>query len=186
MLTPRREPALATPLLFALLLLCAPLAAPAVGNAAQTTSDPAAAGAPETLLPALEKTAEAEAAPHSAGADDSSGAADGLFSPTYQRCMDEAAGAAVPMQDCMDAEVDRLEKHIVAQRTRLTPILSQERGKALAEALDAWETLRKSGSVAMYDAEGGALSPLMASLWYLEQTARMSLWLDSLRENVEP
>lgn len=191
MLTPRRESALALPLLFALLLLCAPLAAPAADSATQTTSDPTAADAPDspkTALPAPEKTAEADAAPTESGTDqdDSSGAADGLFSPTYQTCMDEAAGAAVPMQVCMDAEVDRLEKHMTAQRARLTPALSQERSKALAEALEAWEKLRKSGSAAMYDAEGGTLSPLMASLWYLEQTARMSHWLDSLQENAGP
>lgn len=190
MLTPRREPALAAFLLFALLLLCAPLAVPAGGKVAPTPSDPADAAphSPQTALPAPEKTAEADAAPAESGADqdDSSGAADGLFSPTYQTCMDEAAGAAVPMQVCMDAEVDRLEKHMTAQRARLTPALSQERSKALAEALEAWEKLRKSGSAAMYDAEGGTLSPLMASLWYLEQTARMSHWLDSLQENAGP
>lgn len=84
------------------------------------------------------------------------------------------------MQDCMNAEVERLEKHMAEQRARLVPILSEERAKALNDALEAWENLRKNGSSAMYDPDGGTLATVISSLWYLEQTARMSRWLDDM------
>lgn len=112
--------------------------------------------------------------------------AESLFSQTYQACMDEAAGTTTTMQDCMTAEQQRLETRVMAQRNKVTSTLNPERGKAFNEALSAWDTLRKSGSLAMYDPDGGTLSPLMASLWYLEQTARMSRWVDSILENAEP
>lgn len=63
--------------------------------------------------------------------------------------------------------------------------LPQERAAALGKALEAWESLRQNGSVAMYAPEGGSLSPLMASLWYLEQTARTARWLEGLTENLD-
>ena len=100
--------------------------------------------------------------------------------------MDEAAGTTTAMQDCMAAEQERLETRMAAQRNRVTPTLNPERAKAFTEALGAWDTLRKSGSLAMYDPDGGTLSPLMASLWYLEQTARMTRWVDGMLENAEP
>ena len=109
-----------------------------------------------------------------------------LFSQTYQACMDEAAGTTTTMQDCMAAEQQRLDTRVMAQRNKVTATLNPERSKAFAEALNAWDTLRKSGSLAMYDPDGGTLSPLMASLWYLEQTARMARWVDGILENAEP
>ena len=112
--------------------------------------------------------------------------ADSLFSQAYQACMDEAAGTTTSMQDCMTAEQQRLETRMMAQRNKVAATLNQERGKAFSEALSAWDTLRKSGSLAMYDPDGGTLSPLIASLWYLEQTARMSHWVDGMLENVDP
>ncbi|MTJ91670.1 MAG: DUF1311 domain-containing protein [Desulfovibrio sp.] len=112
--------------------------------------------------------------------------ADSLFSQTYQACMDEAAGTTTTMQDCMAAEQQRLETRLAAQRTKVAAGLNPERLKAFNEALSAWDILRKSGSLAMYDPDGGTLSPLMASLWYLEQTARMTHWVDGMLENVDP
>ena len=105
---------------------------------------------------------------------------DRLLSRDFRVCMDAAAGITVPMQDCMNAEVERLEKHMAEQRARLVPILSEERAKALNDALNAWENLRKNGSSAMYDPDGGTLATVISSLWYLEQTARMSRWLDDM------
>ena len=32
----------------------------------------------------------------------------------------------------------------------------------------------------MYDPDGGTLATVISSLWYLEQTARMSRWLDDM------
>ena len=146
--------------------------------AAQTTqpaqqqsvaSQPAA----ETVAPS--NTDQQEAAP----------VADSLFSQAYQACMDEAAGTTTTMQDCMAAEQQRLETRLLAQRSKVAAALNPERSKAFTEALSAWDTLRKSGSIAMYDPNGGTLSPLIASLWYLEQTARMAQWMNALGENPE-
>jgi Protein of unknown function (DUF1311). len=128
----------------------------------------------------------AEAAANNAEPQDPAPPSDSLFSQTYQACMDEAAGTTTAMQDCMAAEQERLETRMAAQRNRVAPTLNPERAKAFTEALGAWDTLRKSGSLAMYDPDGGTLSPLMASLWYLEQTARMARWVDGMLENAEP
>ena len=147
--------------------------------AAQTTqpaqqqsvaSQPAA----ETVAPS--NTDQQEAAP----------VADSLLSQAYQACMDEAAGTTTTMQDCMAAEQQRLETRLLAQRSKVAATLNPERSKAFNETLSAWDTLRKSGSIAMYDPNGGTLSPLIASLWYLEQTARMSHWVDGMLENMDP
>jgi hypothetical protein len=166
----------------ALMLLCAvlvlsgsPLAAATVGTTPQ--------GAPTAPAAAPAPAADPENADTS---QDSPMAMERLFSPGYQTCMDEAAGVTTAMQDCMNAELDRLEKRVETQKARLAPTLSQERARAFTEAVTAWDTLRKSGSAAMFDPDGGTLSPLMASLWYLEQTARMARWVDSLQENAEP
>ena len=105
-----------------------------------------------------------------------------LFSLTCQACRDAAEGAPTAVQDCMNTELERLERHVEIQRALLAATLPQERAAACREALEAWDTLRKSGSAAMFDPHGGTLSPLAASLWYLEQTARMARWLDTLRE----
>ena len=111
--------------------------------------------------------------------------ADNLFSPGYQACMDRAAGVTTDMQDCIAAELERLEKIIAVKQIALAPVLGEERAKSLHEAVIAWESLRKHGSSAMYDPDGGTLSPLIASLWYLEQTARMAQWLNNLGDNTE-
>ena len=147
--------------------------------AAQTTQPAqqqsvAAQPAAETVAPS--NTDQQEAAP----------VADSLFSQAYQACMDEAAGTTTTMQDCMAAEQQRLETRLLAQRSKVAAALNPERSKAFTEALSAWDTLRKSGSIAMYDPNGGTLSPLIASLWYLEQTARMSHWVDGMLENMDP
>ncbi|MEG6501730.1 MULTISPECIES: lysozyme inhibitor LprI family protein [unclassified Desulfovibrio] len=110
---------------------------------------------------------------------------DGLFSPDYQTCMDSAAGVTTDMQDCINAELERLEKIVAVRQIALPPVLGEERSKSLRETLAAWDAMRKSGSATMYDPDGGTLSPLMASLWYLEQTARMVQWLNALGENPE-
>ena len=128
----------------------------------------------------------AEPTANNAEPQDPAPPSESLFSQTYQACMDEAAGTTTAMQDCMAAEQERLETRMAAQRNRVTPTLNPERAKAFTEALGAWDTLRKSGSLAMYDPDGGTLSPLMASLWYLEQTARMTRWVDGMLENAEP
>ena len=133
------------------------------------------AAAPETMAPN----------PGTPEQQDSPLPTDSLFSQTYQTCMDDAAGVTTRMQDCMNTEQDRLEQRITAQRTRVAGALGQERAKAFGDALDAWDTLRKNGSLAMFDPNGGTLSPLMASLWYLEQTARMAHWVDGLQEGAE-
>lgn len=113
-------------------------------------------------------------------------ALDRLFSPDYHACMDVAAGVTAAMQECMTVEVERLEKHLVEERSRLVPALSQERAKALSEALDAWVNLRNAGAAALYDPQGGTLAPVIASLWRLEQTARMVRWLEELQESASP
>lgn len=110
---------------------------------------------------------------------------DSLFSPDYQTCMDSAAGVTTDMQDCINTELERLEKSIAVRQIALPPVLGEERSKALRETLAAWDSMRKNGSAAMYDPDGGTLSPLMASLWYLEQTARMAQWLNGLGESPE-
>ena len=144
----------------------------------------AAEAVPQNLAPAP-SDADTAATANSPEQQDSGLPADNLFSQTYQACMDEAAGVTTGMQDCMNAEQERLETRLAAQRTRVAATLNQERAKAFSEALGAWDTLRKSGSLAMYDPNGGTLSPLMASLWYLEQTARMTRWVDGMQENAE-
>jgi uncharacterized protein YecT (DUF1311 family) len=99
--------------------------------------------------------------------------------------MDDAAGVTTAMQTCMETEQTRLERYVAILRQRLMQALPQERAAALGKALEAWESLRQNGSVAMYAPEGGSLSPLMASLWYLEQTARTARWLEGLTENLD-
>ena len=126
-----------------------------------------------------------EAAASNAEQQDFAPPVESLFSQTYQDCMDEAAGTTTTMQDCMTAEQQRLDTRVMAQRNKVAATLNPERSKAFTEALGAWDTLRKSGSLAMYDPDGGTLSPLMASLWYLEQTARMARWVDGILENSE-
>lgn len=150
------------------------------------------AAAEETpSLPAAQDTAPAVAQPQQQAAPEMPDAkdaqpADALFSSAYQACMDNAAGVSTAMQDCMATEQERLDKRLDAQRERIAAQLPQERAKAFTDALAAWDSLRKNGSAAMYDPDGGTLSPLMATLWYLDQTARMARWVDSLRENAEP
>ena len=117
--------------------------------------------------------------------DEAQAPIDSLFSPGYQACMDSAAGVTTEMQDCINAELERLEKIIAVRQIALPPVLGEERCKTLRETLTAWDAMRKSGSATMYDPDGGTLSPLMASLWYLEQTARMAQWLNGLGENPE-
>ena len=134
---------------------------------------------------ASQPTAEA-VAPSNSDQQESAPVAESIFSQTYQACMDEAAGTTTSMQDCMTAEQQRLETRLLAQRSKVAAALNPERSKAFTEALSAWDTLRKSGSIAMYDPNGGTLSPLIASLWYLEQTARMSHWVDGMLENMDP
>lgn len=117
--------------------------------------------------------------------DETTAPVDRLFSPDYQACMDSAAGVTTDMQDCINAELERLEKIIAVRQIALPPVLGEERSKSLRETLAAWDAMRKSGSAAMYDPDGGTLSPLMASLWYLEQTARMAQWMNALGESPE-
>ena len=147
----------------------------------------AAEAAPQAAPPAQQdaSAAAAAAAADSPDQQDSALPAENLFSQTYQACMDEAAGVTTGMQDCMSAEQERLETRLNAQRARVAATLNPERAKAFNDALSAWDTLRKSGSLAMFDPNGGTLSPLMASLWYLEQTARMTRWVDVLQESAE-
>ena len=117
--------------------------------------------------------------------DETSPSVDALFSQGYQTCMDSAAGVTTDMQDCISAELERLEKIVAVRQIALPPVLGEERSKSLRETLAAWDAMRKSGSATMYDPDGGTLSPLMASLWYLEQTARMAQWMNALGENPE-
>ena len=146
-----------------------------VPSAAQGTAA-VAAPAPEQAQPATPETGDVKDAQPT----------DALFSTAYQACMDDAAGVSTAMQDCMATEQERLDKRLGAQRERIAAQLPQERAKAFNDALAAWDSLRKNGSTAMYDPDGGTLSPLMATLWYLDQTARMVRWVDSLQENAEP
>lgn len=111
--------------------------------------------------------------------------AESLYSTEYQICMDSAAGVTTEMQDCISTEQGRLEKIIAFRQVALAPVLGEERSKSLREAVTAWEAVRKHGSAAMYDPDGGTLSPLIASLWHLEQTARMAQWLNGLAESAE-
>ena len=141
--------------------------------------------AAEAAPQAVQQDASAAATADSPDQQDSALPAENLFSQTYQACMDEAAGVTTGMQDCMNAEQERLETRLNAQRARVAATLNPERVKAFNDALNAWDTLRKSGSLAMFDPNGGTLSPLMASLWYLEQTARMTRWVDVLQESAE-
>ena len=144
----------------------------------------AAEAAPQAAPPVQQDTSAAAAA-DSPDQQDSALPVENLFSQTYQACMDEAAGVTTGMQDCMNAEQERLETRMNAQRARVAATLNPERAKAFNDALSAWDALRKSGSLAMFDPNGGTLSPLMASLWYLEQTARMTRWVDVLQESAE-
>ncbi|MCD7984495.1 MAG: hypothetical protein LUG19_09640 [Desulfovibrio sp.] len=184
--------AVPVPLLLALLLLAGfgsvPVAAADSGQTAPVAATPEvapSASAPTT--PDADEPSD-DAAPDTAGNEggDAENAAvvDRLLSRDYHLCMDAAAGVTVPMQDCMNAEVERLEKHLAERRARLVPMLSEERAKALNDTLDAWESLRKNGSAAMYDPEGGTLATVISALWYLEQTARMTRWLDDLEKSV--
>ena len=138
--------------------------------------------APATVKPPSDSQGTAPGADQD---DFSPAQADNLFSPGYQACMDRAAGVTTDMQDCISAELERLEKIIALKQISLAPVLGEERAKSLHEAVIAWESLRKHGSSAMYDPDGGTLSPLIASLWYLEQTARMAQWLNNLGDNTE-
>ena len=149
--------------------------------AAQATTQHPALQQPVASQPAAETVA-----PSNADQQESAPVTDSLFSQTYQACMDEAAGTTTTMQDCMAAEQQRLETRLLAQRSKVAATLNPERSKAFNETLSAWDTLRKSGSIAMYDPDGGTLSPLIASLWYLEQTARMTHWVDGMLENMDP
>ena len=162
-------------------LLVANQAFAAQAPAQQPAQQQAAQQQAITAQPSAETSAASNADPQ-----EPAPVADSLFSQTYQACMDDAAGTTTTMQDCMAAEQERLETRLMAQRNKLAATLNPERGKAFNEALSAWDTLRKSGSLAMYDPDGGTLSPLMASLWYLEQTARMTHWVDGMLENVDP
>ena len=138
--------------------------------------------APATVKPPSDSPGTAPGADQD---DFSPAQADNLFSPGYQACMDRAAGVTTDMQDCIAAELERLDKIIAVKQIALAPVLGEERAKSLHEAVIAWESLRKHGSSAMYDPDGGTLSPLIASLWYLEQTARMAQWLNNLGDNTE-
>lgn len=138
--------------------------------------------APATVKPPSDSQGTAPGADQD---DFSPAQADNLFSPGYQACMDRAAGVTTDMQDCIAAELERLDKIIAVKQIALAPVLGEERAKSLHEAVIAWESLRKHGSSAMYDPDGGTLSPLIASLWYLEQTARMAQWLNNLGDNAE-
>ena len=162
-------------------LFCVGLLVTSQALAAQAVTQQTAQQQAVTAQPTAETSAASNADPQ-----ESAPAVESLFSQTYQACMDEAAGTTTTMQDCMTAEEQRLETRLAAQRNKVAATLNPERGKAFNETLSAWDTLRKSGSQAMYDPDGGTLSPLMASLWYLEQTARMTHWVDGMLENVEP
>ncbi|SDF48935.1 lysozyme inhibitor LprI family protein [Desulfovibrio legallii] len=154
-------------------------AAPA---AAAEQAAPSPGGAPDAARP---EAASSSAALEAETGGEAPRAQESLFSPAYQNCMDEAAGVTTAMQVCMEAEQTRLERQAADLRGRLAQALPQERAAALTKALEAWESLRRNGSIAMYAPEGGSLSPLMASLWHLEQTARMARWLEGLTENLD-
>ena len=176
-------------LLLAVAALLPALAGSASAAAAASAQSPPAttpAETPRAVIPAAPDAVEpSDDATPDTGQDvagDAENAAEGgrRLSREFRVCMDAAAGITVPMQDCMNAEVERLEKHMAEQRARIAPALSEERAKALNDALEAWENLRKNGSAAMYDPDGGTLATVISSLWYLEQTARMSRWLDAM------
>lgn len=168
-------------------------ALPAISAENHTAGHSAAAPAAGTATTANGQEASASGTPAAASApaqdkeqdDISPVQAESLFSTEYQTCMDSAAGVTTEMQDCINTELGRLEKIIAFRQVALAPVLGEERSKSLHEAVTAWEALRKHGSAAMYDPDGGTLSPLIASLWHLEQTARMAQWLNSLAENAE-
>lgn len=162
-------------------LLCGVLLSAGQASAEEPSSPPTA----QDNAAAAPAPAPAPAEPETPDPKDAQ-PSDSLFSTTYQSCMDEAAGVSTAMQDCMAAEQERLDKRLDMQRERIAALLPQERAKAFNDALDAWNSLRKNGSAAMYDPDGGTLSPLMATLWYLDQTARMVRWVDRLQENAEP
>ncbi len=179
----------------ALLLLAVAALLPALAGSASAAAAAASAQSPPATTPAETPRAVIPAAPDAvepsddatpdtgqdvAGDAENAAEVDRLLSREFRVCMDAAAGITVPMQDCMNAEVERLEKHMAEQRARIAPALSEERAKALNDALEAWENLRKNGSAAMYDPDGGTLATVISSLWYLEQTARMSRWLDDM------
>lgn len=137
--------AIPVPLLLALLLLAGfgsvPVVAADSGQTAPVAARPEvtpSASAPTT--PDANEPSD-DAAPDTAGNEggDAENAAvvDRLLSRDYHLCMDAAAGVPVPMQDCMNAEVERLEKHLAERRARLVPMLSEERAKALNDTLDA-------------------------------------------------
>ncbi|MDD4700881.1 MAG: hypothetical protein PHI96_01550 [Desulfovibrio sp.] len=162
---------------------------PSKANVQASPANNAPASAKSDTAPKAVAGAEADAAQdkdQDKDQDDMSPAqAESLFSTEYQTCMDNAAGVTTEMQDCINTEQGRLEKIIAFRQVALDPVLGEERSKALHEAVTAWEALRKHGSTAMYDPDGGTLSPLIAALWHLEQTARMAQWLNSLAENAE-
>ncbi len=176
-------------LLLAVAALLPALAGSAAAAAAASAQSPPAttpAETPRAVIPAAPDAVEpsddatTDTGQDVAGDAENAAEVDRLLSREFRVCMDAAAGITVPMQDCMNAEVERLEKHMAEQRARIAPALSEERAKALNDALEAWENLRKNGSAAMYDPDGGTLATVISSLWYLEQTARMSRWLDDM------
>ena len=166
-------------------ILCGILLSADLAVAEEQPAPPAAQGNVVAPAPAPEQAQAQPAAPQANDAKDAQ-PADALFSTAYQACMDDAAGVSTAMQDCMATEQERLDKRLGGQRERIAAQLPPERAKAFNDALNAWDSLRKNGSTAMYDPDGGTLSPLMATLWYLDQTARMVRWVDNLQENAEP
>ena len=68
--------------------------------------------APATVKPPSDSQGTAPGADQD---DFSPAQADNLFSPGYQACMDRAAGVTTDMQDCIAAELERLDK-IIADR----------------------------------------------------------------------
>ncbi len=110
----------------------------------------------------------------------SSASASTLYTPEFEKCMDNSGGVTVEMIDCMAAEMKVQDASLNANYKVLISELTEVRKKELLEAQRAWLRFRELNCKFYYDPDGGTLARVSASDCFLSSTAERALELRRL------
>ena len=119
-----------------------------------------------TLGPAL-------ASPCFAGAAAAAGQTEPRLSPTYETCMNAAAGVTMEMHDCISAEYERQDARLNQTYKAVLTRLSGAQKTSLRDTERAW--LRKTKMLCDHagdDNEGGTLQAIEIADCQLTETAK--------------
>lgn len=98
-------------------------------------------------------------------------AAEVVYTPQYNRCMDASGSTTVGMVDCMSAEAEIWDTQLNANYKKLMASLQPDRQTALKGAQRAWIKFRDANCDFAYDPNGGSMARLSANDCFLRMTA---------------